>query len=264
MGNKKTEGVSSPAESRTFGESYQRLKLAQKNSKGAPPYSRFINRPTGRIFAAAAYQLGLVPNQVTAISGCFTFAGIIVLATASPTWSVGIVISVLLMIGYSLDSADGQLARLRGGGSAVGEWLDHMIDSAKLASIHLAMLICMYRFFDLPSQLLLLVPIGFAVVQMVQFFGMILTDLVAREHHARRSPGTKFVPTTVGSSHSTMMTIARLPVDYGLLCLSFVVLGAHIVFFVVYTVMALAAAGYLLLALARWFSLVRKLDRPVS
>jgi phosphatidylglycerophosphate synthase len=59
------------------------------------------------------------------------------LATAPATWFVGL-ITVVLVLGYALDAADGQLARLRGGGSSLGEWLDHMIDSAKVVGPHLA------------------------------------------------------------------------------------------------------------------------------
>ena len=97
-------------------------------------------------------------------------------------------------------------------------------------------------------------PIGFAVVQSVHFFGMIVTELIVRERQARVSPTEAFIPLSrVGSRHSMIVTIARLPVDYGLLCLVFALLGAHLVFFGLYSLMAVAWAGYLLLALVRWF-----------
>ena len=71
------------------------------------------------------------------------------------------------------------MARLRGGGSLLGEWLDHMIDSVKVAALHLAVLINLYRNFDLDPAWLL-VPIVFAIASSVHFFGMILTDLLGR------------------------------------------------------------------------------------
>ena len=251
-----------PATPRAFAVAFDELRRAQKDSRGAPPYSRFINRPAGRVIAAAAHQLGLTPNLVTIISAGFTFTGIVVLAAGGATWGTGVLVALLLMVGYALDAADGQLARLRGGGSPDGEWLDHVIDAAKLASIHLAVLITCFRAFDLPSQALLLVPIGFSIVSCVHFFGMVVTELIVRERQARMSPTTAFTPPArVGSRHSAIVTVARLPVDYGLICLVFVVLGAHLVFFVLYSVMALASAGYLLLALGRWFRMVRRL-RP--
>ena len=65
------------------------------------------------------------------------------------------------MLGYALDSADGQLARLRGGGSLTGEWLDHVIDSFKISTLHLAVLVMAYRFFPTPTWWLL-VPLVFS------------------------------------------------------------------------------------------------------
>lgn len=250
-----TREVTAP---RRFGEAYARLRRAQKDSRGAPLYSRFVNRPVGRVFAAAGYRMGLSPNTVTGISAVFTFAGIAVLAAGPATWVTGVLVAALLMVGYALDAADGQLARLQGGGSPSGEWLDHLIDSAKLATIHLAVLVVAYRTFDLPNPAMLLVPLAFSAVQSVHFFGMIITDLVLRERHALSSPGTVFTPPSrIGSQHSMLVTVLRIPVDYGLLCLTMVTLGAHLVFFGLYTVLAAASAGYLLLALVRWYRLVR-------
>lgn len=240
----------------SWGEAFQRLRAAQKNSRGAPVYSRFINRPLGRVFAATGYRLGRTPNQLTAISAVFTFSGIAVLAAATPSWATGVVVAALLMLGYALDASDGQLARLLGGGSPEGEWLDHLIDSAKLATIHLAVLVSMYRWFEGPTPWLV-VPLLYSAVQSVHFFGMILTDLVLREHHYRSGADAPYRAKVLGDDHSVLYTIARIPVDYGLLCLGFVLLGWYPGFLALYTVTALASAGYLLLAAVRWFRQVR-------
>ena len=168
---------------RSFGDALKRLRHVQKTAKGGPPYSLFVNRPLGRVIAAAAYQANLTPNQVTYISAALTATGLIVLALAPASWLVGILVTVCLALGYAFDSADGQLARLRGGGSFAGEWLDHMIDSVKVAAIHVAVLISLYRNFDLHDAWLL-VPLGFTVVSTVHFFGMILVDLMTRIQRA--------------------------------------------------------------------------------
>ena len=81
-----------------------------------------MNRPAGRCFAAAAAQFGLRPNQVTLISAVFTFTGLTLVALAEPRWWLGVVVTLLLLVGYALDAADGQLARLGGGGSKAGGW----------------------------------------------------------------------------------------------------------------------------------------------
>jgi phosphatidylglycerophosphate synthase len=242
-----------------FAAAHQQLRNAQKTSKGAPAYSLYINRPLGRIFAAAAYQVGLTPNQVTMISAVFSFAGIGVLAVVPSSWWVGVGVCALLVIGYALDSADGQLARLRGGGSTVGEWLDHMIDCAKISTLHLAILIAAYRFFELPSLSWLLVPMVFTIVNAVLFFGMILNDQLARVHRAKHN-----LPAPPKEPASVVRTLLKVPTDYGFLCLSFILLGVPFAFFGVYTVLALGSTGYLLLASRKWFRDVAALDRPVQ
>ena len=123
-------------------------------------------------------SLGLTPNAVTGISALLSFSAIAVLALVPPAWWIGLLVAVLLVLGYAFDSADGQVARLRGGGSSAGEWLDHVVDAVKIAALHLAVLVGAYRFFDLGSRGWLLIPIGFVLVANVTFFGMILNDLL--------------------------------------------------------------------------------------
>jgi phosphatidylglycerophosphate synthase len=231
----------------TFASALSRLASAQKSTKGAPPYSRYVNRPLGRLLAAAAYQAGLTPNQVTYISAVFTFAGIAMIALAPSTWPVGGLVALVLVIGYALDSADGQLARLRGGGTAAGEFLDHMIDSVKIASVHLAVLIAFYRFFELQNSLWLLVPVVFTIASTVHFFGMVLVDLLLRIHRLETGQSS---PTNVSSPMSR--SLIKLPVDYGALCLIFVLLGSHRVFLVGYLFIAAATVVYTALVARRW------------
>ena len=55
-------------------------------------------------------------------------------------------------------------------------------------------------------------------------------------------------------------TLLKLPTDYGILCLLFLVLGAHQVFFGVYVGLAAATAGYTLLVVGKWRRDVLALD----
>lgn len=244
----------------TFRSSLGELSSAQKSAKGAPPYSLFINRPVGRVFAATAHWLGLTPNQVTGLSAVFTFASITALALAPPVWWLGLPVGLGLMIGYALDSADGQLARLRGGGSPDGEWLDHLIDAVKVVAVHLVVLIAWYRYADrfVPAvpEPLLLVPIGFALVSSVHFFGMILVDLMGRLARAQRGE-----PAPQPQPASMIKTLLKLPTDYGVLCLLFVFWGVPWVFPIGYTLMAAATAGYLVLVVIKWRSDVQAMNR---
>ncbi|MGS0685680.1 CDP-alcohol phosphatidyltransferase family protein [Nakamurella sp. GG22] len=241
----------------SYREALERLRSAQKNTKGAPAYSRFVNRRAGRYLAAGAHLLGMTPNAVTAISAAFSFAAIAVLAVFGPSLLVGMAVTLGLVIGYALDSADGQLARLRGGGSTSGEWLDHMVDATKISSLHLAVLISTYRFFDLPSDAWLLVPVGFTVVGAVSFFGMTLNDQL------RRNKSSEKVITRADTS-SPLRALLVLPTDYGLLCFVFLLLGWPSVFFVVYGTLFFCCALFLVLAAVKWYRDMRAIDLAPS
>lgn len=244
---------------RSFGAALQALASAQKTAKGAPAYSRFVNRKLGRMLAALAYVLGMTPNQVTAVSGLCSFAGIGLLAFGRPSALLGAGIALALVVGYALDSADGQLARLRGGGSTSGEWLDHMIDAAKISSLHAAVLISAYRHFDLDRPALLLVPIGFQVTAAVLFFGMILNDQLRRVHQATTGAGAP-----PAARPSTLRSLLVIPTDYGLLCLIFVLMFDTGVFFAVYSAIFAGNLLFLVAALVKWFGDMASLDRPAQ
>jgi phosphatidylglycerophosphate synthase len=156
-------------------------------------------------------------------------------------------VAACLVLGYALDSADGQLARLRGGGSPAGEWLDHMVDSVKIASLHLALLVGLYRFDPLGRTAWLLVPLGFSVVSVVLFFATLLNEAL------RNRSGVATRATPSASRPSTLRSLVVVPTDYGLLCVAFVLLGAPVAFAAVYTALFCATAAYLLLALPKWF-----------
>jgi phosphatidylglycerophosphate synthase len=226
---------------------------AQKTAaRGAPAYSLFVNRPLGRIPAALAYKLGWTPDMVTALSAGFSLAGVLVLALATPTFASGFTVWLLLAAGYVLDSADGQLARLRGGGSPAGEWLDHVVDAWKMVSVHLAVLVMLFRH-PIGGDAWLLVPLGFAVVATVAFFAMILNDLLKAKYAGPTAPGGQSTP---------LRALLGLPTDYGVLCLAFVLLGAPAVFLAVYTALFAANLVYLTLALVKWFADMRALGSP--
>lgn len=248
-----TTGGTASAE--TYRDVVNRLASAQKKAApGAPAYSIYVNRRLGRLIAAAAYRAGLTPNGVTAISAAFTFAAIISLAVFPPSWPLGVLVALALAVGYAFDSADGQLARLRGGGSLAGEWLDHVVDCIKTSSLHLAVLISAYRYWNLSADAWLLVPLGFAIVAAVSFFAMILNDQLKAVHAKRSTP-----PGPVRKS-TLLRAILVVPTDYGLLCLVFVLIGAPVLFFAAYVALFVANAGHLVLALRKWYLDMVRLD----
>ena len=236
----------------TIADAVRQLAFAQKGAaRGAPAYSLFVNRPLGRVPAAVAYRLGWTPNMVTALSAGLSLAGVLVLATAQPSLGMGIGVWLLLAGGYVLDSADGQLARLRGGGSPAGEWLDHVVDAWKISSVHLAVLVLGYRALDLPNPYWLLVPLLFTIVAAVAFFAMILNDLLKAKYARPAAPAQASTP---------LRAILGLPTDYGVLCFSFVLLGQPILFWAFYSALLAANILYLALALVKWFGDMRNLS----
>jgi phosphatidylglycerophosphate synthase len=246
------DGSATPAP--TYREALERLARAQKSAKGGQAYSVYVNRRLGRLAAAAAYVAKRTPNQVTVISAAFSAAGIAVIALVSG-WPAALA-APLLAIGYSLDAADGQLARLRGGGSLSGEWLDHMIDSVKITSVHLAVLIHLYRFTDLGDRWLL-VPMAYTVVSVALFFAQLLNEQL------RRNAGFGARAASTGSA-SNLSLFLKLPHDYGILCWSFVLIGAPSAFLGVYTVLLAFNVAYLGLAVVKWFREMRVLDAAVA
>jgi phosphatidylglycerophosphate synthase len=244
-------------EDESYLDTVRRLSSAQKSRKGGPAYSVFVNRRLGRLLAAAAYHLGLTPNGVTGISAVASFSAIALIATGRPSWALAAAVTLLLVLGYALDSADGQLARLRGGGSVSGEWLDHIVDALKISSLHLAVLLILHRSGDV-DDVWLLVPMGYTVVGAVSFFAQILNEQLHRNHG-----GTGPAGAASAGQGSSVQALLKVPTDYGILCWVFVLLGAPGAFLVAYGVMFAGSSGYLALALVKWYRDVRSLDERV-
>ena len=161
-------------------------------------------------------------------------------------------------MGYALDSADGQLARLRGGGSPAGEWLDHVVDSAKTATIHVAVLVSMFRWFDLHSSTPLLIPLAFGAVSVVWFFAVLLTDQLRRSHATRTGKALA----SASTSAPVLRSLLVLPTDYGVLCLVFATLAWHSLFVGLYSLLLLGCALFLLAALPTWYREMASFSDP--
>ncbi|MBW3085260.1 hypothetical protein KEM60_01457 [Austwickia sp. TVS 96-490-7B] len=202
------------------------LTSRQKRGYTVAAYSHYINRPMGRRLAAAAAVLEMTPNQVTAISMIASYAGMALLCLVAPSPLVGVGVGVCLIAGYALDSADGQLARLQGSAGPAGEWLDHVSDQARTVSLHLAVLIWLWRYVDVPAWAFLL-PMLWTVVLSTRFFGQIL----AGQLQLKRAGGVEAAAAIGGASRHQILL---LPMDNGVICLAFVLVGAPALFLWVY------------------------------
>ncbi|MEU9124879.1 CDP-alcohol phosphatidyltransferase family protein [Streptomyces sp. NPDC048506] len=238
-----------------FGYAIRELSAAQKTAKGVSLYSRYVNRPTGRVLAAAGYCAKLTPNQITLVSGAFSLAGVVMIAVLRPSPPAAIAIFAVLFLGFALDSADGQLARLTGTGSAAGEWLDHVVDCAKMLTLHMAVLVSFYRHFEFSDPRMLLVPVAFQFAAVMVFFGGILTEQLKRADRLR-SGADRPVP---AASASTVRSAALLPVDYGVFCAMFLLFGSRALFVAAYCCLLGAHVLFMVAFLAKWY---RELSVP--
>ncbi|MEP6629139.1 MAG: CDP-alcohol phosphatidyltransferase family protein [Lapillicoccus sp.] len=241
----------------TYRETLLRLRGAQKGAaRSAPAYSRFVNRRLGRYLAALAFQWGWTANQVTAVSALWTYTGVALLVLVPVSWWLGVAVSGCLVLGYALDSADGQVARLTGSGGPAGEWLDHMVDAVKVVALPLALAVGAYRF-DAQPRWWLVVPMVNAVASSVLFFGMMLTEQLRRQHGVRSVART-------GGRAPWLRSVLVLPADYGVMCLSFLLLGATTVFGLVYVALTAALLAFCAAAAGAWFRQMGRLSPPRS
>lgn len=200
------------------------LGAAQKSGAGVPAYLRWVNRGLGRRAAAVAYLCGLTPNAVTLASSLLSAAGLVLLAVATPGFAVGAGVSLLLLAGYALDSADGQLARLTRSGSKQGEFLDHLVDAVRQPAVHLATAVSLAHRADLDGQWPVLVALGFMLVSSAWFFGQILAESLFP------SPRTR-----PGADAPVWVSFVKVPYDVGFLYLIFFLLGSVAGFVGLYT-----------------------------
>jgi Na+/melibiose symporter-like transporter len=133
-----------------------------------------------------------------------------------------------------------------------------MVDACKTVSLHMAVLVGLYRGGDVADGWLLL-PVVFVVAAVVFFFAMLLNEaLRERAGAVTRAQASTERP-------STLRSLVLLPTDYGTLCLTFTLLGSTPYFLGAYGVMAACTVGFLVLALPRWRAEIGGLaGRPVA
>ena len=211
--------MSTPARPATrpgFAETLTALERAQKPGHGVPAYTRWVNRRVARYFAAAAVAMGITPNGVTAISAVCSAAGILTLLLAPPTALTALAVALLFALGYGLDSADGQVARVTGAsltGAADG----------------------------FPSGWSLWwLPMAFTVLTAGHFMSQILAEQL-RNNRKTAAPSTG----------GTMRSFINLHMDAGTLCWIFIVWGFGPLFVVVYALLFAANAATVLLSMRR-------------
>jgi phosphatidylglycerophosphate synthase len=231
----------SPGEQGGLRSTLTALRGAQKTPRGVSWYSLLANRPAGRYLAAVAHVLGLTPDAVTGLSALASGSGAALLLVAPSSLPVSVLVAVLLALGFALDSADGQLARLQGSGGTAGEWLDHVVDCAVKLLLHGLVLVAWYR--AGVRGALLLVPLAFQSVTVLLFVaGTLAGLLLGRPVERRAAPGRR----------DAVSRWVLLPVDHGVLCWSFVLWSWTGLFRGWYAVLLVVQALALVVLCAHW------------
>lgn len=228
-------GVDAPL---TFRAAIRQLDAAQKPGAGVPAYTRWVNRRAARIFAAFFGSIRSTPAVVSITSIVWTLAGLgafLLLQPVSPVLA-GIVAAVMLAVGYALDSADGQLARLQGTSSLQGEWLDHTLDAIRLPTVHLAVAAA-YLMAAQPVP-----AVAAAVFSVFASAGFLSQNVGGLLRDNARVERTQVRP---------MQSWILLPTDPGVLCWVFALWGAPVLFGVVYLLLMLANIAHMLLSSRR-------------
>jgi len=233
----------------TFADRFASLRRAQKRKTGVPLYTLAVNRPVGRVIAAASPR-AVTPNHLTAVGAAFTFAGIgALLGWADGSSVTNTLVGVALIVGFFFDSADGQLARLRGGGSAAGEWLDHVIDGIRIVLLHIATLTYLLRSEVIDAHLAFALCTAFAVAASATFFAGGLFEKL-----------TITAAGTTVSRRSRLRSVLMIPVDYGVLCWVYLLLPFPPVFVTVYAFACAAKLCTTSLLLTKWYRTLRRED----
>ena len=237
-----------PTVERRFGAALAGLRLAQKPGGGVPAYTRWVNRRLARFAAAAAYTVGLSPNAVTGISAIVSLAGLVLVVALPATPWVGLAVGTLLALGYVLDSADGQVARLGRRGSPAGEWLDHVVDAIRTPAIHLAVAIAM-SVAPAGSRVVAGVAIAYALLSSGQFMSQILSEQLS----GARAPASD----TAGRVQS----FALLPTDMGTLCVIFLAWGFPTAFAWLYVALFVVNALHAMVSMRRKYARLTSLSK---
>lgn len=237
IGSPTRSSAPAPAERITFRSAVAELRAHQKPGYGVPAYLRWVNRGLGRTAAALGAVVGMSPSAMTLLSGLVSAAGLAVLVLAPMSWWTSGGAAALLLLGYALDSADGQLARLTGRSSVAGEWLDHVVDAVRLPAVHLAIAVATLRI-AAPAWLPA-VALAFAALASAWFFAQTLAEKLGVAAPARPTEAPAW------------LSFVKLPYDTGFLYLLVPLLALPLAFTVAYTALFLFTAGVAVLSMRR-------------
>ncbi|MGN5734315.1 CDP-alcohol phosphatidyltransferase family protein [Arthrobacter psychrochitiniphilus] len=253
----------------SFNGYLEQLKFAQKPGHGVPAYTRWINRGLARSVSALCASWGWSANMVSMISAVVSAAALILLLLLPVAPLTGLLVAVLLAVGYVLDSADGQVARVTGTGSLAGEWLDHVLDAARTPAVHLAVAVGFVHLYG-SAAWQWWIPLMYCVISACHFMSQILAEQLVRNAGA----GTRNISAGSGndassrsqqsSKRSVARSIVMMHTDTGILCWIFLAWGFAPLFLFLYLLMFAANALTSVVSMVRKFQALQAVEGRLS
>jgi phosphatidylglycerophosphate synthase len=157
-----------------------------------------------------AYALGRLrfsPSAVTLLGGLAGVSGAVLLGVAQHVeglWLAG----GLLLLSYTMDCADGQLARATGRSSAMGGWLDVTVDAVVVAVLSTSLAAALAR--SGRPEMIFLLASAFAAARIAALFTA--TRVRSSEHGGMRLSGV------AGIARTAYASMTDTPFVYVLLC----------------------------------------------
>jgi len=107
------------------------------------PLDRFLNRPLARWAARILKPTPITANQVSAFAGLLGVLAGMAMGLGTPA---ALILAAILLWGQLVfDCADGELARLRGGGGWTGQVVDGLFDYVVAIAIHVGLWVLMAK-----------------------------------------------------------------------------------------------------------------------
>jgi phosphatidylglycerophosphate synthase len=102
------------------------------------PLGKFWAFPLARRLAERLCPTSIRPNALTLAAGTLMLSAASLIAVGPTGWVGRITVATFLALALILDTADGRLARLQGTSSALGQWLDQVLDELADMALHAA------------------------------------------------------------------------------------------------------------------------------
>ena len=167
-----------------------------------------VNHTAGALLAFSLVRTPVTANAVTVSALIVHLVGAALVATATAPLNPWMVVAVALVwqLAFTLDCADGSLARARGKAGPFGAWLDQTLDSISRTAVYTALVAFVVRALEVDvvaAVLLAGVSVGLALLQTFSSW----------QRAAVIGGGS---PTATGGRlGQTVLSIGRQLVDYG-------------------------------------------------